>query len=250
MDSWTILFLFSMINLAILFSIIRYIPYPTIVNKFSTKYSYERNRNAVLSSTLPLAAIFPRVSTFYFDVRFIPAPPEETGTPFFRLFRNNPSFSFLEHRKPRSSIFRGNLGFHSAACRYLHQSSSSPFFSGQLTISFKWHIWSTPFYSTPEFRLSSSFRATVQSWQYFSHLLAPPLLLWRGKKPHRRAISTSCRFAVWSRSRGIKHREILSKNENFSCIDNTPLPLFLSLFFSWKGICSLSNTFWALYKYI
>lgn len=123
MDSWTILFLFSMINLAILFSIIRYIPHPTIVNKFSTKYSYERNRNAVLSSTLPLAAIFPRVSTFYFDVRFIPAPPEETGTPFFRLFRNNPSFSFLEHRKPRSSIFRGNLGFHSAACRYLHQSS-------------------------------------------------------------------------------------------------------------------------------
>lgn len=36
---------------------------------------------------------------------------------------------------------------------------------------------------------------------------------------------TSCCFAVWSRSRGMKHREILSKNENFSCIDNISLPL-------------------------
>lgn len=100
-------------------------PYPTIVNKLEIFIREKPQR---------WYPIFPRVSTF--------------SAPLYlnRLLGKTGTF-----REPRSSIFPRNLvplppflSIHPSRSRYLHESTKVPaFFSGQLTISFKWHIWST-----------------------------------------------------------------------------------------------------------
>lgn len=211
--------------------------FPTIVNKLEIFIREKSQR---------WYPIFPRVSTF--------------SAPLYlnRLLGKTGTF-----REPRSSIFPRNLvplppfypSIHPVADIYTKARKfrlSSPA-NWQFRLS---GISGAPFYSTPEFRLSSSFRATppplFKVGNTLAHLLAPPPLVLLpcplSDAGRSRIADTPCCFAVWSRSRGIKHREILPKNENFSCIDNIPSPL--SLFSSWEGIRSLSDIFCALYKYI
>lgn len=195
-----------------------------------------------------MSPIFPRVSTFSGVALFQPAPRQKRGRSFFASQTERNSiidFSPTNSPLPPLSIHPKPLDIYRSAKVLL----------GFLRPNWQFRlsgISGAPFYSTPEFRLSSSFRAAP----LFKVGNTLPTFLLKSSPPPTCPPSDAggnrigfaslsdivLHFAVWSRSRGMKHREILSKNENFSCIDNIPPSA------AGEGMCSLSNTF--CYRYI
>lgn len=155
----------------------------------------------LVSHVRRMSPIFPRVSTFSGVALFQPAPRQKRERSFFASQTERNSiidFSPTNSPLPPLSIHPKPLDIYRSAKVLL----------GFLRPNWQFRlsgISGAPFYSTPEFRLSSSFRAAplfkVGNTLPTFLLKSPPSHLsavWRGRKPHRIRLAIRHRAAFCS----------------------------------------------------
>lgn len=174
--------------------------FPRVINRFSASlYFKPRRKNGDGPFSLPKPSEAKLDHRFFLDQFPLPLP----------LVYPSQTTRYLQKRQSSLGFLRPNWQFRlsgiSGALSFIRRRNSGC------------HLPSAPLFKVgntlPTFLLKSP----------------PPPLVRRLTREETASDSpcypTWCCFAVWSRSRGMKHREILSKNENFSCIDNISLPL-------------------------